>query len=93
MMEMLHTAHAPYNKFKGWLRENGLTYDDVADVIESSKPTISRKINGQSDFYYSEIVTLVSKYSGRGLRTDFFTPESCESDNNDLTGGMRDATL
>ena len=47
--------HKPYDKFKGWLRENNLTYKDVANVLNISVATVSAKINGNSDFLLAEI--------------------------------------
>lgn len=61
--------HAPYFKFKGWLRENGLTYADLAFDLGLSEATISLKINGQSDFYLSEIRLIKKKYH---LESDIF---------------------
>lgn len=59
---MSKLIHAPYSKFKGWLRENGLTYADLALVLGLNEATISLKINGQSDFYLSEIRLIKKKY-------------------------------
>lgn len=47
--------HEPYSKFKGWLRSNGLTYKDIAELLGLSVATVSSKINGHSDFLLSEI--------------------------------------
>ena len=56
-------------KFKGWLRTNGLTYDDVSEVLGISKATVSAKINGTSDFSLSEINVLKRHYK---LDSDIF---------------------
>lgn len=61
--------HKPYMKFKGWLRTNGLTYDDVSEVLGISKATVSAKINGTSDFSLSEINVLKRHYK---LDSDIF---------------------
>lgn len=61
--------HAPYMKFKGWLRSKNLTYKDVADVLGISVATVSAKINGQSDFLVSEIDTIKKQYN---LESDIF---------------------
>lgn len=63
--------HKPYHKFKGWLRENNLNYADLGALIGVSKTTISAKINGQSDFYLSEIQTIRKTYNLDG--SIFFT--------------------
>lgn len=54
--------HEPYTKFKGWLRCNGLTYRDVAEMLGLSTTTVSAKINGTSDFLLSEIRTIQKQY-------------------------------
>lgn len=54
--------HSPYAKFKGWLRENDLTYKDIADLIGNSVATVNAKINGQSDFSLAEVNVIISKY-------------------------------
>lgn len=54
--------HKPYNKFKGWLRTNGMTYRDLAELLGLSVATVSAKINGKSDFLLSEIESIKNKY-------------------------------
>ncbi len=66
---MKNLMHAPYSKFKGWLRENGLTYSDLANLLGLNESTVSFKINGQSDFYLSEIRVIKQKYH---LTSDIF---------------------
>lgn len=61
--------HKPYNKFKGWLRENGITYSEIAEVLGISVVTVSAKINGTSDFLLTEILLLEKKY---GLDSSIF---------------------
>lgn len=59
----MNLIHKPYAKFKGWLRENGLVYKDIADLIGVSVVTVSAKVNGQSDFLLSEIKIIKRKYN------------------------------
>jgi len=59
---MNKNIHQPYTKFKGWLRENGLTYADIALDLGLSESTISLKVNGQSDFFLCEIKRIQEKY-------------------------------
>lgn len=63
--------HLPYNKFKGFLRENNLTYVDVGDLLGLSRATVGNKINGFSDFKLCEIEVMKLKY---GIPNDFFMP-------------------
>lgn len=55
--------HKPYVKFKGWLRENGLRYADIANLLGVSVATISAKINGTSDFLLSETRIIKRTYA------------------------------
>lgn len=69
MRNRKNLVHKPYNKFKGFIRENSLTYKDIASSLGLTTSTVSMKINGHSDFYLSEIALLKSKY---GLSDDIF---------------------
>ena len=69
--------HEPYNKLKGALRERGMTYDDISQMLGISKATLCRKINGESDFYVSE----ADKLEAKGFSRNFFYSESCEFNN------------
>lgn len=60
---MKGTIHKPYKKFKGWIRENGLSYQEIADFLGVNLTTICNKINGKSDFTLSEIKALKEKYN------------------------------
>ncbi len=60
---MKQQTHKPYSKFKGWLRENNLTYADIADFLGINQTTVALKINGHSDFLLSEIQALKDEFS------------------------------
>lgn len=47
--------HAPYIAFKHAIAGKGLTYKDVAKVIDVTETTLMLKINGSSDFFLSEM--------------------------------------
>nr|DAN88708.1 MAG TPA: SOS-response transcriptional repressor [Caudoviricetes sp.] len=55
--------HAPYNKFKGILRERGLTYADIAKTLNISETSVGAKVNGYSDFYISEVEKIEDKHN------------------------------
>ena len=61
-MESKKRVHKPYNRFKGFLREKGLTYSDIAKLLGVTSSTVSMKINGYSDFYLSEQRLIRSEY-------------------------------
>lgn len=56
-------SHEPYQKFKGFMREKGLTYADVAALLGVTTTTVSFKVNGQSDFTLSEANLIMAKYN------------------------------
>ncbi len=60
---MKKQSHKPYTKFKGWLRENGLTYADIASFLGINQTTVALKINGESDFLLCEIQALKQHYN------------------------------
>lgn len=60
---MKKMIHKPYARFKGWIRENGLTYADIAKFLGLNESTVSLKINGSSDFLLSEIQALKSRFN------------------------------
>ncbi|MBQ8390938.1 MAG: hypothetical protein IJX50_00125 [Clostridia bacterium] len=62
-------VHEPYHKLKNWLRENRVPYREIADFLGLTIPTVAAKINGDSDFYLSEVQALRRKY---GLSADYF---------------------
>lgn len=68
-------VHQPYMNFKGWLRSNSLTYEDIAELLNCTIGTVSQKVNGQSDFLLNEIEKIVSEY---GANYNIFLPSCCE---------------
>ena len=62
--------HPPYNKLKGYLREKGVTYEDLAIMLGLTVSTVSMKINGHSDFYLNETKILRDNLTPP---TDIFT--------------------
>ncbi len=69
MKRSKNVVHAPYNRFKTWLKDNGLTYQDIGKLLGRSEIAISYKINGQSDFLLSEVQVLKTTY---GLNNNIF---------------------
>ena len=70
---MSKKKHAPYTAVKLWLAGHGITYKDVAEVINSSEATVQLKLNGGSDFYITEQMMICERF---GLDPAlFFTKE------------------
>lgn len=61
-MQKVEMRHEPYLALKGFLRERGLTYKDLADILGISVTAVGQKINGQSDFTLSEATTIKARY-------------------------------
>ena len=70
---MNNSKHAPYTAFRHAIAGMGLTLKDVADVIDVTETTLSKKINGGSDFYLSEISAICDAF---GLEKSIFFAES-----------------
>ena len=56
---MNKTMHEPYDKLKGKLKENRLTYRDIAHLLDISEVAVANKINGVSDFYVGEAIKIL----------------------------------
>lgn len=77
--------HRPYSRLKGALREKDLSYGDVARILGISATSVCHKINGVSDFYLQEIMSLAKAMDKDAWdlfgSLDFILPESFEKDN------------
>lgn len=63
MVEKKKLIHEPYNKLKGFMRENGIIYSHIAELLGVTPTTVSQKVNGQSDFTVSEAELIMRKYN------------------------------
>jgi transcriptional regulator with XRE-family HTH domain len=61
--------HPPYSKFMGYMKENGIKLQELADVVGSTMPTVSRKNNGYADYSMDEVNKICDYY---GISMDFF---------------------
>ena len=55
--------YTPYSKLKGWLKENGVKYSEIAELLGVNVTTVSLKINGQSDFSLYEAKVIMGRYN------------------------------
>lgn len=60
--EIKRLKHPPYVKLKGFMREKGITYKDLAGLLGVTTSTVSMKINGKSDFYLKETKLIRDTY-------------------------------
>lgn len=55
---------ATYNKFKGFLAENGIQQKEVAELLNISVPTFNKRLNGTgSDFSIQDVKKICSRYN------------------------------
>ncbi len=54
--------HAPYKAVKYALAGKGVTYRDVAEILDLDVSTVTEKLNGGSDFYISQIKTICETF-------------------------------
>lgn len=59
---MKRKLHEPYNKLKGFMREKGITINDLSLLLGISPATVCLKINGKSDFYLREGNKIIETY-------------------------------
>ena len=59
---MSKLKHQPYTAFKLWLAGHGITYKDVAKVIDCAEATVQMKINGASDFLLTEVKDICAAF-------------------------------
>ena len=64
-------------KIKGFLRDNGMTYADLAGHLGLSEPSIQNKLDGKTEFKASEMVATANLLGESPLI--FFTPEFNEN--------------
>ena len=62
----MELKHKPYNKFKVELKDKGIRYEDLAQLLGCTVSTVSKKINGAADFYLGEYRKLERDY-GLGI--------------------------
>lgn len=60
------------NKFLALLKENDVSIEKLASIIGISKTTLYRKINGESDFYRSEIQAISRTFPNIEIEPIFF---------------------
>lgn len=68
-LEVIDMKHTPYTLLKAALREKRITYRDISRLLKISTSAVSKKINGVSDFYVSEVMRMEEAF---GLCNDFF---------------------
>lgn len=61
--------HEPYNKLKGYAKEHGIKYAQIANLLSISSASVSKKINGESDFLLREYLMMQKAY---GVDVSFF---------------------
>lgn len=66
---MSKKKHEPYTMLKRTLASLGVTYKDIAKIIGCNEATVMLKINGESDFFISEMKKISETF---GIPTSIF---------------------
>lgn len=56
-------------KFKAWLAENRIKQKEIMELLDLSRTSIDKKVNGKEDFTLPQIRTICDKY---GISADIF---------------------
>lgn len=56
-------------KFKAWMVENRIPQKEIMNLLNLSRTSINKKVNGKEDFSLSQIRTICEKYK---LSADIF---------------------
>lgn len=60
----------PYYKFKGYLAENNIQQKEVAEILEISQATLSKRLNGKSgDFTVQDLKKICMNL---GIKAEIF---------------------
>lgn len=63
-MKGIKRRHLPYTKFKAFMKENGISQRELADILGKSVPALNQNINGTGgDFSIAELRIICSKYN------------------------------
>jgi len=56
-------------KFKAWMVEHRVTQKDIMELLDLSRTSVNKKVNGKEDFTLIQIRTMCEKYN---LSADIF---------------------
>lgn len=68
-MSAAKKTRKPYYALKNYFRNNKITYEEIAGVLGISPNAVQLKLNGDSDFFISEMKVLCAYYN---LSIDIF---------------------
>jgi len=64
--------HPPYSRFQGYMKENGIKLQDVANLIGRTVPRVSSNNNGYNDYYLDEVIKICDHF---GIEEEIFRPK------------------
>ena len=67
--------HPPYVRFQGYLKENGIKLQEVANVIGRNVPRVSSNNNGATDYKYDEVAQICDHFN---ISADLFRPKGIQ---------------
>lgn len=67
---MTKRIRKPYHKFKGWMKENQISQQELADLLHINRSKVNTRLNGRgADFSLNEIRKIKAEYN---INTDDF---------------------
>ena len=63
--------YQPYSKFMAWMRENGVTQQELADLLGKGRHAVNRNLNGVAGDFTMDEVRKICLYYGISA-DDFF---------------------
>jgi transcriptional regulator with XRE-family HTH domain len=56
-------VHPPHYRFKGWMAENNVRLQEIADLLGITKTSVSRKNNGYQNYTFTEVDKICQHYN------------------------------
>ena len=64
--------------FKGWMVENHIRQNEIAELLGISLQSVNLKVNGKQDFSLSQVAIICRHY---GISADIFLPKELRNSN------------
>lgn len=64
--------------FKGWMAENNIRQNEIAELLGISLQSVNLKVNGKQDFSLPQIAIICRHY---GISADIFLPKELRYSN------------
>lgn len=69
-MTKTERRHSPYFRFKGFLAENNISQNEIAELLGKSVSAVNQNLNGTGgNFAITELIKICRKY---GISADYY---------------------